>query len=172
MGVPVNPKNRASGKVFLIVRSMSPKVERWHSSMMNTMRLPLICSRSESVIPPSSERMRLIFWMEVTISMSLTELLLSRLRSSAVFSVPCTASSAAANARYSARLWVPSSMRSIRKTTLSAFLELAMSCALLKLVMVFPEPVVCQIYPPRMPGMPHCLRAFTLATRSEIARAA
>ena len=43
---------------------------------------------------------------------------------------------------------VPNSILSVKKTTLSASLEFAINCADLKLVIVFPDPVVCQIYPP------------------------
>ena len=85
----------------------------------------------------------LIFWIEVTIRVSLTLVLLSLSRNTPVFSVPCTSVSLSAKLRYSFNDWVPSSIRSMRNTTLSASCESAMSCADLKLVMVLPEPVVC-----------------------------
>ena len=46
LGVPVNPKNSAFGKVSLMSLSISPKVERWHSSTMNTRRFCAISSMS------------------------------------------------------------------------------------------------------------------------------
>ena len=87
----------------------------------------------------------LIFWIEVTMRRFLGSALASFDFSTCVFSVPCTSSASSANARYSESDCVPSSMRSMRKTTLSASCESAMSWADLKLVMVLPEPVVCHI---------------------------
>ena len=157
----------AVGNVLRMVCIMSPKVERWHSSTMNTILLERMRSRSASVVPPSS-CMLLIFWMDVTMRVSAGSPLLSFARSTSVFSVACTLCESSAKLRYSSRDCVPSSMRSTRNTTLSASFELAMSCALLKLVMVFPEPVVCHTCPPRELALSH----LDCRTRPEIRDAA
>lgn len=64
------------------------------------------------------------------------------------FSVACTSSTESANERYSSNDCVPNSILSTRNTTLSASPDWAINWADLKLVMVFPLPVVCQTYPP------------------------
>ena len=69
------------------------------------------------VTPRSPAFTLLIFWIEVTIRVSLTLVLLSLSRKTPVFSVPCTSVSLSAKLRYSFSDWVPSSMRSIRNTT-------------------------------------------------------
>ena len=145
-GVPVNPKNSAFGKVFLIVVSISPKVERWHSSRIKTTLLERMVSRSFALILPSaSSRILLIFWIEDTIRVSFGSMLVNFPINAIVSSVSCTSSGWSAKARYSFRDWVPNSIRSIKNTTLSAVLACAISCADLKDVIVFPEPVVCQM---------------------------
>ena len=121
-------------------------MERWHSSTINTMRLACINLISAEVIPPSaSSLILLIFWIEVTISVSVTLLLFNLLTSTPVFSVDCTLSASSAKPRYCLKLCVPSSILSIKNTTLSASLDAAISWADLKLVIVLPLPVVCQI---------------------------
>ena len=129
--------------------SISPKVERWHSSMMNTTRLAAICSMSAFFFGYSSALTLLIFCMEVTMRRFF---LVSSSRifaiSMSVFSVACTSSTESANERYSSNDCVPNSILSTRNTTLSASPDWAINWADLKLVMVFPLPVVCQTYPP------------------------
>ena len=144
-GVPVKPKKMALGNVSLMMDSISPKVERWASSTIKTSRLPLIISMSLALSPPSSSRILLIFWIEVTIRVSAVALLFSLVKRTYVFSVACTVSFSSANARYSLSDCVPNSIRSVRKITLSASLEFAINWADLKLVIVLPEPVVCQM---------------------------
>ncbi|MNJ49426.1 hypothetical protein D3C77_446560 [compost metagenome] len=90
IGVPLKPKNTAPEKLALMSASMSPKVERWHSSTMNTMRLPRTVSRSCAFRPSASSVIRLIFWMDVTIRVSAGAVLFSVLTSTPVFSVACT----------------------------------------------------------------------------------
>lgn len=87
--------------------------------------------------------MLLIFCMDVTMSVSAGSSLLSFALSTSVSSVACTLIESSAKLRYSSSDWVPSSILSTRKTTLSASCESAMSWALLKLVIVLPDPVVC-----------------------------
>ena len=148
-GVPLKPKNKALGKVSFIVISISPEDERWHSSTIKTMRLLCISSKSfVRIFNLASSLILLIFWIEVTISVFFGSVLFSLEISIIVSSVPWTSSLLSENAWYSVKDWSPSSTRSIRNTTLSASLEFAISWADLKEVMVFPEPVVCQIYPP------------------------
>ena len=71
-GVPEKPKKMARGKVCLIRGIMfSPKTERWHSSTMKTIRLDCISARSAAFSAYSaSSLILLIFWIEVTISVS------------------------------------------------------------------------------------------------------
>ena len=146
IGVPVKPKNSAFGNVCLMVCIISPKVERWHSSTIKTNRFALISAMSLGFsLFCASSLILLIFWMEVTMSVSDGEVLFSLSTRTSVFSVACTSSFSSAKLRYSFRLWVPNSILSIRKITLSASLEDAISWADLKEVMVLPEPVVCQM---------------------------
>ncbi len=168
MGVPVKPNSIAVGNVLLIVCIMSPKVERWHSSTMKTMRLLRMRSRSRSVSPSSCSWILLIFWMDVTMSVSAGSLLMSLFLRTSVSSVACTLVESSAKLRYSSSDCVPSSILSTRKTTLSASCESEMSWALLKLVMVLPEPVVCHTKPPRA----LCLSHEERLTLSEMAAAA
>ena len=145
-GVPVKPKKSAFGKVALIVANISPNVERWHSSIINTSRLDFINSRSlDRILLAASSLILLIFWIDDTIKVSFGSMLFNLLIKVIVSSVSCTSSTLSANARYSLSDCVPSSILSIRNITLSASFELAISCADLKDVMVLPEPVVCQI---------------------------
>ena len=128
--------------------SISPKVERCASSTIKTILLEFMRSMSCALNPSSSALMLLIFWIDVTISVFAGSALLSFVTRIAVFSVACTSSFSSAKPLYSRKDCVPNSILSIRKITLSASLELAISCADLKLVIVFPEPVVCHTYPP------------------------
>ena len=158
MGVPVKPKNTARGNVSLMVASMSPKVERWASSTMKTIRLWLISSMS-AALRSFSALARLIFCIDVTMREARGSELLSFVMRSSVLVVSWTSSDSSANPLYSMRDWVPSSIRSMRKMTLSASCDVAMSWADLKLVMVFPDPVVCQMYPPRWSFWSQSMRA-------------
>ena len=167
-GVPVKPKKIARGNVSLITASISPNVDRCASSTIKTIRFLPMISMSFAFRPPSSSRILLIFWMEVTIRVSLDSSLFNLVSSTYVFSVACTDSFASANARYSFKDCVPSSIRSVRNTTLSASSEFEINCADLNDVMVFPDPVVCQMYPPRCFPLSH----FVFETTSEIAFAA
>ena len=116
--------------------------------MINTNRLRPMLSISACEMPCSLLTFD-IFWIEVTIKRSSLSVLCSLLTRMAVFCVSCITSDSPAKPRYSSSDCMLSSIRSIRNTTLSASPELAISCADLKLVMVLPEPVVCQMKPPR-----------------------
>ena len=169
IGVPVKPKKTAFGNVFLIVIIISPNVERWHSSTIKTICFFRIISQSFCFERLYSSSMLLIFWIDVTISVSEASVLFNLLKSTVVSSVPWTDSVASAKLRYSDSDCVPSSILSIRKTTLCASWELAISCAALKLVIVLPLPVVCHTWPPSC-----CLPSQSLifATLSDIPEAA
>ena len=171
IGVPVNPKIIECLKVSFIVVNMSPKVDRWHSSMIMTSLLDLIFLRSASFNPSISSEILLSFWMDVTISvLSWSSLFSFDIRIS-VFSVACMLSVSVANDLYSLSDWIPSSFLSTRNITLSASWELAINWADLKLVIVFPLPVVCHTWPPRCVSGVSSFQ-FLFVTRSAIPIAA
>ena len=145
IGVPVNPKNNALGKVSLIVINISPKVDLWHSSMINTILFEVILSKSDCFNPSFSFPILLIFCIEVTIKVLAGSSLFIFETNTCVSSVSWISSALSAKARYSFRDWVPNSILSIKKITLSASFDDAINWADLKLVNVFPDPVVCQI---------------------------
>ena len=147
IGVPVNPKNVAFGNVSFIVANMSPNVDLWHSSTIKTILLEFIFSKSLGNILESSFIL-LIFWIDVTINVSVLSSLNIFWISFDVLGVACISSSSSAKPLNSRSDWVPSSILSIKHITLSLSPEFAISCADLNEVIVFPEPVVCQIYPP------------------------
>ena len=126
---------------------MVPKVFLWHSSMIKTILLDLILSNTFGSLMFSSE-MLLIFWIEVTMRTLSLSSLFSLLMSISVFSVSWTSCGLSANPLYSLKVCVQSSILSNKNTTLSASFDAAMSCAVLNEVIVFHEPVVCQINPP------------------------
>ena len=148
IGVPVNPKINAFLNVFFISTSISPNVERWHSSMIITIRLRWIIFKSASILATSSLAILLNFWIDVTIKVLSESGLFNFDIKTSVFSVAWTDSVPVANERYSLSDCIPNSFLSTRKTTLSASWLAATSWAALKLVMVLPLPVVCHTWPP------------------------
>ena len=119
IGVPVKPNLTALGKVSLMEENMSPKTSRWASSTIKRMCLELIFSISFLRDFKSSPILH-IFWCEVTMRASFLLSLFSLLTRTSVFSVACTSMRSPAKFRYDCRDWVPSSILSIRNTTLSA----------------------------------------------------
>ena len=87
--------------------------------------------------------------IDVAINESSLSVLVSLLIKMSVFAVPCTLSDSPAKPRYSSSDCTLNSMRSSKNTTLSASPDEAINCADLNEVIVLPDPVVCQMYPPR-----------------------
>ena len=116
--------------------------------MIKTILLFFVISRSSALKDSDSSVIREILCIEVKISLSFKLLFFNLLKRSLVLLVTVISSPGLSKLLYSLADCSSNAFLSTKNTTLSARLRSIINCPALKLVRVFPPPVVHHIKPP------------------------